>query len=314
MTTPQPDFRRGLEDLEQALKDSPMPASLRKPPWRHRRAHGPIRLGLGVAAVAALALALPWPSSPLAPSVPEAPPEPTTQVVFSSPDCMPAKVEAHLSLRKGCSIKVSHPDLVIEALADSEVEHTHRGLSIVQGGLQISVASLQRAQVPPIWVSGGRIEAVAGQLTVQQALSGSGSVRVDEGSAVFVADGAGPVALAQGATRRWSRSGPRLPPAQWSKARIDREVAAASQARAEGQYQQARERLSQLLKAPVGEGVAEIMSFELGGLLERKLRDSQASCAHWREHQRRFDGGTYGAQVAQSIVRCKSGNFEGREE
>ncbi len=310
MTTPQPDFRRGLQSLEQAIKDSPLPDSLRQPPWTRRRIPGPLRLGLAVAVVTALALAMPWSPSPTAP--PDS--EPMTRVLFSSAACMPATVEPRLRLPKGCSIEVRHPDMVIKALADAEVEHTHQGLRIVQGDLHISVPPAPGAGAQPVLVSGGRVEAVASQFRVQQDASGSGSVQVGAGSVVFISAEAGPVTLAHGAKHRWTRSGPQLPPAQWSKARIDREVAAASQARAEGKYQQARERLTQLLMAPVGESVAEILSFELGGLLERKLHDRQSSCAHWKMHQARFGGGTYNLQVEQAIAQCESGNFRGRQE
>lgn len=297
MNAPQPNFRDALRALDDALQQSPVP--LAPPPWTRRASRWPVYQLPAVAAAAALALWAGWPS-PVS-----APPE-VTQVAFSPDRCMPAVITPKLTLTKGCTLDVSHPDLTIVALADTRIEHTQRGFVVKQGELRFDVAP---GPTPTrVWVAGGHIQGLGAQFVVQQDPAGQGAVRLQKGRIEFIAPDSPSIQLEAGAVHAWLAPSPALPPAEWSKARIEQEVAAASRARAEGAFELARQRLSQLLKAPVGEPVAEIMSFELGGLLENKLRDHAAACTHWRGHARRFGGGQYEEQVRDRINRCAEGN------
>jgi len=309
MTTPQPDFRRGLEALDEAVAQAPLPQTLHQPPWARPASRRPAYFAGTVAAVMAVGLILIWPRPGPVPVDPDA-----TQVVFSPASCAPATMTARLSLDKGCAIELPNFDLVIEALAVAQLEHTHRGFRVLQGELQFERSEALESSPVQVWVSNGRLEVLGARFLVRQDRAGQGSVLAQQGRMRFVAPGQAPIVLRPGGTHRWRKSQPELPPARWSKERIDEEVAAASHARAEGHYDEARARLTKLLRAPVGEPVAEIMSFELGGLLESKLGDPVAACGHWRAHQRRFPGGQYMKPVGDRLNDCPSGNSAGAQE
>ncbi len=311
MSTPQPDFRRGLRALDEALAQVPAPQTLSQPPWRQPASRRPAYVAGTVAAAMAVALFFVW-SQPGPASAPVD--QDVTQVVFSPGSCAPATMTARLTLARGCAIEVPDLGLVIQALADAQLEHSHRGFRVLQGDLQFHSSEVLDSAPVQVWVSQGRIEALGARFVVRQDSAGQGSVQAHKGRMRFEAPGQAPVVLRGGVTHRWRHSQPELPPARWSKARIDEEVAAASHARAEGDYDEARARLTKLLRAPVGEPVAEIMSFELGGLLENKIGDLAAACGHWRAQQRRFLSGQYTKPVGERLQNCPPGNSAGTQE
>lgn len=47
----------------------------------------------------------------------------------------------------------------------------------------------------------------------------------------------------------------------------------------------------------------QVVSYEIGSLLERQLRDVDAACVHWAEHQARYPGGRYDASVTRAMAR-----------
>lgn len=305
MTASQSDFRRALQALDDELKTAPLPRGLVEPPWTKSPSRRPV-LYLAATAAIVLVMGAIWVAGPRpSPSPPE-----VTQVVFSPSHCGPATLTPKIRLAEGCTLRVSYPNLVIRALRDAEIEHTQRGLRVLQGELQFELQPALGAKPLAIMVAAGHIEGLTSRFRVRQDGAGPGSVEVLAGPIVFVGSDTARTVLSTKARHKWLSEEPELPPAQWSKARIDREVAAASRARAEGEYEAARQRLTKLLKAPVGERVAEIMSFELGGLLERKIKDAEAACVHWRGHRGRFVGGRYAEQVQQRLNACRLGNFD----
>lgn len=73
--------------------------------------------------------------------------------------------------------------------------------------------------------------------------------------------------------------------------------------RRSGQFQAAVERLREADASEWSERSRQLVSYEIGTLLERQLGDMAAACAHWREHRRRFPGGLRDDIVARSITR-----------
>ncbi len=53
---------------------------------------------------------------------------------------------------------------------------------------------------------------------------------------------------------------------------------------------------------------AQVLSYELGEIIERHLDDDAAACAHWARHQTRFGGGRYAraVQSARERLGCES--------
>lgn len=49
----------------------------------------------------------------------------------------------------------------------------------------------------------------------------------------------------------------------------------------------------------------QLVSYEIGTLLERQLGDVEQACAHWTEHRRRFPNGRHDAIVARSLDRLR---------
>ncbi len=50
---------------------------------------------------------------------------------------------------------------------------------------------------------------------------------------------------------------------------------------------------------------AQVMSYELGEIIERHLGDREAACAHWVAHQRRFAGGRYDRAIDRARERLE---------
>lgn len=52
----------------------------------------------------------------------------------------------------------------------------------------------------------------------------------------------------------------------------------------------------------------QLVSYEIGTLLERQIGDVEQACAHWLEHRRRFPNGRHDAIVARSLdrLRCEA--------
>ncbi|MCK6547250.1 hypothetical protein L6R52_15470, partial [Myxococcota bacterium] len=74
---------------------------------------------------------------------------------------------------------------------------------------------------------------------------------------------------------------------------------------AEGRAGEAAALITTLLEAPIDARTAEVLSFELGLLLEKKLGDDDGACRHWRAHRARFGAGRYGDALAEAEARCE---------
>ncbi|MCA9710647.1 MAG: FecR domain-containing protein [Myxococcales bacterium] len=73
--------------------------------------------------------------------------------------------------------------------------------------------------------------------------------------------------------------------------------------RGQGAYREAVERLRASDGRGFGRRARQVVSYELGTLLERQLGDVAGACAHWAEHQRRYPSGRYAQIVARAQAR-----------
>ncbi|WP_434428060.1 hypothetical protein [Nannocystis pusilla] len=73
--------------------------------------------------------------------------------------------------------------------------------------------------------------------------------------------------------------------------------------RREGRYSAAVARLRAADAQAWSPRSRQLVSFEIGTLLERQLGDTAAACAHWREHRERFPDGSRDEIVARSLAK-----------
>ncbi len=70
-----------------------------------------------------------------------------------------------------------------------------------------------------------------------------------------------------------------------------------------GHYAQAVAVLRKALRQRWDRRTGQVLSYELGQILERHRHDPAAACRHWRRHQRRYPEGRYAGAVATSLRR-----------
>ena len=99
-----------------------------------------------------------------------------------------------------------------------------------------------------------------------------------------------------------SASEPRDPPST-RPADATRIIEKVASLRARGRYRAAADLLRRALRRPWERRTAEVLSYELGRILERQLDDDAAACAHWRKHDERFGGGRYADAVSRGLKR-----------
>jgi transmembrane sensor len=72
-----------------------------------------------------------------------------------------------------------------------------------------------------------------------------------------------------------------------------------------GEYQAAVERLRAGDRKGWSSRGRQLVSYEIGSLLERQLGDREGACAHWAGHRKRWPKGRYEAIVGRSMVRLE---------
>jgi len=75
--------------------------------------------------------------------------------------------------------------------------------------------------------------------------------------------------------------------------------------RRDGAYREAVERLRATDVRRFSARARQLVSYEIGTLLERQLGDAAEACRHWAEHRRRYPNGRYDAIVARSLERLR---------
>jgi mannose-6-phosphate isomerase-like protein (cupin superfamily) len=73
--------------------------------------------------------------------------------------------------------------------------------------------------------------------------------------------------------------------------------------RRRGEYQAAVDRLRAGELASWSARGRQLVSYEIGTLLERQLQDFDAACQHWAEHRERFSNGRYESIIMRSMTR-----------
>ena len=71
--------------------------------------------------------------------------------------------------------------------------------------------------------------------------------------------------------------------------------------RRRGQYTRAARTLERALRRTWPKRTADVLSYELGGIIARHLQDEQRACKHWSRHLERFGGTRYRKQIAASM-------------
>lgn len=74
--------------------------------------------------------------------------------------------------------------------------------------------------------------------------------------------------------------------------------------RAAGRYQRAASTLRRALRRSWDARTAQVLSYELGQILDRHLNDTVAACRHWRRHNERYPEGRYAGAVAKTLREC----------
>lgn len=75
--------------------------------------------------------------------------------------------------------------------------------------------------------------------------------------------------------------------------------------RAAGRYAEAVHTLRRALRSKWAPRTRQVLSYELGQLLDRHTDDASAACAHWQTHQRQFPAGRYAGAVEKSLRACR---------
>jgi ferric-dicitrate binding protein FerR (iron transport regulator) len=199
----------------------------------------------------------------------------------------------------------------VSALIPSTIQREGDRVVVEQGEVVFEVES--RPDNPLHVIAGAiDIEVVGTRFVVYQR-EGEGWVSMLEGR-VRVREGEDEgVMLERGMRFEWSaaieaepsaaKANPREPkvqPADQGLAELLDEVATL---RREGRFQDAVDRLRAADSRTFSERSRQLVSYEIGTLLERQLRDVEAACEHWLEHRERFPGGRHDEIVERSIER-----------
>ncbi|MGH1340869.1 MAG: FecR domain-containing protein [Nannocystales bacterium] len=90
-------------------------------------------------------------------------------------------------------------------------------------------------------------------------------------------------------------------------------IEAAEKLRRAGRYADAAATLRAALKRRWPRRTADVLSHELGRLLERRIRDQASACRHWEKHLERFTKTRYRARIERSMTElgCEAAVSEG---
>jgi hypothetical protein len=201
----------------------------------------------------------------------------------------------------------------VSALIPSTIEREGDRVQVSEGEVVFEVES--RAEHPLHVIAGTTDIEVVGTRFVVYQRAGEGWISMLEGRVrVREGEGAG-VMLERGQRLEWSavseaeaeaieaaptRREVEVKPADQGLAELLDEVATLRRA---GQFADAVDRLRDADPRGWTERSRQLVSYEIGTLLERQLRDSEAACEHWLAHRERFPDGRHDEIVARSITR-----------
>lgn len=229
------------------------------------------------------------------------------------------------------------PHLTLQTWDTARLELEPRSVTVQRGQAMFDIARVEAGEeTVKIAVSHGTIEVLGTRFTVDQDEQG-GTVDLFEGRIRFhhrPADGRAPVDIHPGQRYAWgNRAAPqptepdpepeveadivivtddeeparRPRPSKAAKDEApdaDAIIAEVTDLRGAGRYDEAARRLRQALQIRWDRRTAQVLSYELGQILERHLHDTDAACKHWAKHQRKYPDGRYAGAVAMSIEAC----------
>lgn len=230
------------------------------------------------------------------------------------------------------------PHLTLQTWDTARLELKPRAVTVQRGQAMFDVTKVGPGeQTVKIFVSHGTIEVLGTRFTVDQDGDG-GTVDLFEGRIRFhhrPADGRAPVDIHPGQRYGWgNRAAPQPDPDPEVEADIvivtddepatqparpptsskavkdeapdaDAIIAEVTDLRGAGRYDEAARRLRQALQLRWDRRTAQVLSYELGQILERHLQDADAACKHWAKHQRKYPDGRYAGAVATSLTQCE---------
>ena len=280
-----------------------------------------------VAGAALVLLFLRWTTQPDASStvarVDAADGVPTMSVLVSGPDCR-SETGPTTTVRGACSIVTSGPAMTIDTVAASELELEDRVVHLREGSALFDVDKVRGAPVR-IEVPGGEIVVVGtrfrvvvtGERTEVELYEGRLEFHDDAGAVTPIVAGQvigfGPEPRGPAATKVEApvvEPAPEVqatPPKPPKKAPASKRpdagpvIEAAERFRREGRYTEAAATLRAALKRKWPTGTADVLSYELGRLLERRVKDRAAACEHWRKHLERFETTRYRSRIERSM-------------
>lgn len=241
----------------------------------------------------------------------EAPPiaGPSQGVLPPEPRCDPLGTGALRVASDGC---LAGDGVRVSAWAPATLERAGDRVTVQDGEVMFEV---EPRPGRPLHVLAGAIDIeVVGTRFVVRQRDGAGRVSLLEGRLRVRGVDGSEVALTAGQELAWpalrpvpapptSRRRPASvapPAADAGLAELLAEVAAL---RREGRYQAAVARLRAADAQAWSPRSRQLVSFEIGTLLERQLGDTAAACAHWRAHRERFPGGPRDEIVARSLAK-----------
>ncbi|MCY0989299.1 FecR family protein [Nannocystis sp. ILAH1] len=240
----------------------------------------------------------------------EAPPIASQEVVLPpEPRCDPLGTGALRLASDGC---LAGDGVRVSAWAPATLERAGDRVTVQDGEVMFEV---EPRPGRPLHVLAGVIDIeVVGTRFIVRQRDGAGRVSLLEGRLrVRGADGS-VVALAAGEEFAWpalpqvpapppSRRRPASAAPPSADAGLAELLAEVAELRREGRYPAAVARLRAADARAWSSRSRQLVSFEIGTLLERQLGDTAAACAHWREHRERFPGGSRDEIVARSLAK-----------
>ena len=232
------------------------------------------------------------------------------------------------------------PHLTLQTWDAARLQLGPRAVTVQRGQAMFDVAKVGAGEeTVTIAVSHGTIEVLGTRFTVDQDEHG-GTVDLFEGQIRFhhrPAEGRAPIDIRPGQRYAWGNRAAPQPsaPSPGVEADIvivsdddaavadghgrrprpnkaakdeapdaDAIIAEVTDLRSAGRYDQAAKRLRQALGLRWDRRTAQVLSYELGQILERHLHDANAACKHWAKHQRKYPEGRYAGAVATSLQSC----------
>ena len=247
---------------------------------------------------------------------------------LEAPGCTLNERDGHLMASGPCTLTLAVPTLCVETSGTTELVREPDGVRVVRGLAAFHVQPVSDHSKPVrVQVSAGAIRVLGTRFVVFQGDT-SGYVDLLEGEIAFDRLDGSSNMVARGERYPWDNStnpGTRpsektrsirapgvesgvspqtsAPPAEGLDEQSTEIIEKVTQLRARHQYQEAGDVLEAALSMAWSPRAAEVLSFELGNILESHLSDQNAACDHWRQHLARFPDGRFRDKVLESLER-----------